>query len=80
MSNAITIPDTYKAIEALKRDSGLSEAAAKSIVEAIKKAEVAEKSATVVDLANLRTEIYRALMLQTGVTIATITGILALFF
>ena len=84
--NAITLPETHKRIAELQT-KGISKEHAEGIVELFDKAELKDQPATKTDIQavradiqSLRSETYRAMMIQTGVTVTVLTGIIALFF
>ena len=83
MSHAISIPDTFQAVESLRKDAGLSEAAAKAIVQTIQKAEVKDAPATKLDLAETETRLFSRILiwvvtLTIGQFVATVGTLTAL--
>lgn len=70
--------DTYKTIQKLQM-KGFSLEQAEGVVDALTESELVTKSDLETGLVRLRTDIYRAMMLQTGTMIGALIAILALF-
>ncbi len=69
--------DTYKTIQKLQ-SKGFSLEQAEGVVGALTESELVTKSDLVTEVAKLRTDIYRAMLIQTGTIIAAILGIITL--
>lgn len=78
MNISVNIPDTHKAIEALQR-KGATKEVAEGIVEMVQSAKLSSEPATQADLVreigNLRSEMYRALIVH-GFTIVAAVAVL----
>ncbi len=70
--------DTYKTIQKLQT-KGFSLEQAEGVVEALTESELVTKSELKTELAGLRTDIYRAMMVQTGTVIGALIALLSLF-
>ena len=87
MANTITFQDTYKAVETLVHDAGLSERAAKAIVQTITQAEVKDAPATKSDLAEMETRLFTRIVMwvvglaigQFVATVGTLAAIYSMF-
>ena len=71
--------DTHKTIQKLQT-KGFSLQQAEGVVDALTESELVTKSDLETQLAAQRTDIYRAMMVQTGTVIGVLIAILALFF
>lgn len=69
--------DTYKTIQKLQT-KGFSLEQAEGVVEALTESELVTKLELKTELAGLRTDIYRAMMLQTRTIIGALIAIMAL--
>ncbi|WP_299771261.1 hypothetical protein [uncultured Tateyamaria sp.] len=76
---SVTIHDTHAAVKGLIA-KGASKELAEEIVTLVQTAEIKGESETRADLADLKTDVYKAMLVQTGSIIAALIGILALFF
>lgn len=70
--------DTYKTIQKLQT-KGFSLEQAEGVVKALTESELVTKSELVNAIAGLKTDIYRAMMVQTGTIIGALIAMLALF-
>lgn len=70
--------DTYKTIQKLQT-KGFSLEQAEGVVDALTESELVTKADLETGLVSLRTDIYRAMMLQTGTIIGALIAILTLF-
>lgn len=75
---SITIHDTRAAVKGLIAN-GASKELAEEIVALVQTAAIIGEPTTKTDLADLKTDVYKAMLVQTGGIIAALIGILALF-
>jgi hypothetical protein len=69
--------DTYKTIQKLQ-GKGFSLEQAEGVIEALTESELVTRSDLVAEMASLRIDVYRAMMLQTGAIVGVLVAILTL--